>query len=334
MIGASGFPTASGAGKLTFLMDRPYYVIDAFTGEPMTGNPAAVVLDPRGLNSEQMLQIAAEFNLSETTFILPPEVGTSTDDQGSSTKDMHVRFRWFTPTMEVDMCGHATIAGVHALVEAGRLPNPTSDRSLVVQIETRSGQLTAYVEALSENAVQTMIWLDLVDPVLESVDVSEAQLALCLDIPCGAFDAEMPLVKSQDGDLLLFVVDVAAVNAARPDFKALGEWLTGHGLRGLSLATWHTLTPSIHVQSRFFAPACGVDEDPVTGSVHGPLAAYLAQRGKVSLQDGLGAVIGVQAKAGGRAGMVHALVQRQEQGQYAVRIGGMAVTTMRGTLRV
>jgi len=83
-------------------MGREYFVIDAFATEPFTGNPAAVLLDGSGLSDEEMQQIAAEFNLSETTFILPP-AGTY---QGVNSA---VRFRWFSPTTEVAMCGHATV---------------------------------------------------------------------------------------------------------------------------------------------------------------------------------------------------------------------------------
>ena len=124
-----------------------------------------------------------------------------------------------------------------------------------------------------------------------------------------------------------------AVNDAKPDFGKLRDWQSKRGLRGLCLASSKTLTPSIQVQSRFFAPAGGVDEDPVTGSVHGPLAAYLAEHGLVPIDDsGLAGMQCVQAKAGGRAGVVYALAQRQHDDTYAVRIGGQAVTVMKGTL--
>ena len=122
-------------------LDRNYYVVDAFSTGPFTGNPAAVVCDAAGLDDDTMRRIAAEFNLSETTFFLPPKISHSDPEV-----DLSVRIRWFTPTVEVDMCGHATVAGVHALVESGRLPTPTSEASCVVRIETKSGVLTAYVE--------------------------------------------------------------------------------------------------------------------------------------------------------------------------------------------
>ena len=101
-------------------MTLPYYVIDAFAAKPFSGNPAAVVLDARGLSDEHMQAIATEFNLSETTFVFPLLEDGGDTQQNPSTKERPAyRFRWFTPTAEVNMCGHATIAAVHALVETG-----------------------------------------------------------------------------------------------------------------------------------------------------------------------------------------------------------------------
>jgi trans-2,3-dihydro-3-hydroxyanthranilate isomerase len=145
-------------------------------------------------------------------------------------------------------------------------------------------------------------------------------------------DFELPAVRTQDDDLIVFVHDVAALNELRPDFRRLADMLTAGSLRGLCVATVRTLTPSIHVQSRFFSPHYGIDEDPVTGSVHGPLAAYLVERGIVALHNGLAGLTCVQGIPGGRTGLLHALVQPHAGGRANVRIGGRAVTTMTGTV--
>jgi PhzF family phenazine biosynthesis protein len=122
------------------------------------------------------------------------------------------------------------------------------------------------------------------------------------------------------------------LNDIRPDFDRLTGWMAGERLRGVSVATVHTLTPSIHVQSRFFAPTFGVREDPVTGSVHGPLAAYLFQNRRIAVHDGIAGLSCVQGVPGGRAGLVHALVCANDTGATRVRIAGQAVTVMAGTL--
>lgn len=319
-------------------MQRQYYVVDVFAHERYTGNAAAVVLDADELSDAEMQSIAGEFNLSETTFVLPPE-----------TRQATLRFRWFTPTTEVTMCGHATIAGVHALAEAGRLPpgtepgevgerangprSATDELPPSALVETRSGVLSTFVEDLPGGRVDQMIWLETPRPVLVPYPVAETRLARALGLAEDAFDASLPAVKTQDGDLLVFVKDVVGLNDARPDFPGLREFQMRRGLRGVCLATKRTLTEAIHVQSRFFAPVAGIDEDPVTGSVHGPLAVYLVMHGHVPMEDRVAALRCTQAKPGGRAGVVYALVRRQNDDGYSVRIGGQAVTTMCGTLQ-
>lgn len=314
-------------------MERSYYVIDAFASEPFTGNPAAVVLDADGLDDRQMQSIAAEFNLSETTFVLTPAAQDADETPDTNaTPDLSARFRWFTPTTEVDMCGHATVAGMHALVESGRLRLEDEADSATVRIETKSGTLTAFLERIPGSATGRMIWVDMIDPTLTPQRLVKSELASVLNLPVDAFDSSLATMKTQDRDVLVFVRDFQALNETRPDFTQLGKLLDRERLRGLCLATVNTLTPSINVQSRFFAPTAGVDEDPVTGSVHGPLAACLVKYGLVEVHDGIAGLTCVQGKAGGRVGLLHALVQPQGEEVYAVRIGGKAVTIMRGML--
>ena len=301
-------------------MKRQYYVIDAFTSERYAGNPAAVVLDTDGLDDSEMQQIAAEFNLSETTFVLPPQ-----------TTEASVRFRWLTPTTEVSMCGHGTIAGVHALIDSGRFGADESGAT-TIGIDTLSGTLKAYVETIPEEATGRMIWLDLPKPRFKAHPLAAEELGSVLNLPTDAFEPDLPIVETQEHDLLVFVRSFMAVNKAKPDWEKVKALQIREGLRGLCLATTNTLTPSVHVQSRFFASAAGIDEDPVTGSVHGPLTAYVVAHGRAPTDNGLAGLQCVQSKAGGRAGVVFALVQQQEDKSFDVRIGGQAVTTMKGTL--
>jgi len=308
-------------------MGLSYYVVDVFASERYTGNPAAVVLDAAGLDESAMRAIATEFNLSETTFVLPPREARMSDHSRP-----HVQFRWFTPTTEVDMCGHATIAGIQALLDSGQVRHLKPTGSTKVRIDTKSGTLMGFIENIPGNETALMIWLDLPDPVLTERPMIAAELFSVLRLPLDAWESKQPMMSTQDGDLLVLVRSVAALNECLPDFPALSELLNRERIRGLCLATVNTLTPSIHVQSRFFAPSVGINEDPVTGSVHGPLAAYLASKRLVPLHDGLSGLTCVQGKPGGRMGLLHALVQVQGEGRFGVRIGGRAITTMRGTL--
>ena len=325
-------------------MSRAYYVIDAFTNERYAGNPAAVVLNADGLNDAQMQAIAAEFNLSETTFVLSPEqtenqstrrlnvAGAGGIAQAEACGSVVVRFRWFTPSCEVAMCGHATIAGLYGLVESGRIVHADPSSSTKVGIETLSGLLTGFIESIPGSDTGLMIWLELIKPRLTEHAMPGSEWSEVLGLEASAFDGSLPPARTQDDDLIVFVKAFMVLNEARPDFRRLAKWLEREGLRGMSLATVHTLSPSIHVQSRFFAPNVGIDEDAVTGSVHGPLASYLVAHGCVPMHDGLAGLSCVQSKAGGRAGLVHALVRSETDGTHNVRIGGQAVITMRGTL--
>lgn len=298
-----------------------YCVIDAFTRTRGQGNPAAVVLDARGLSDEEMARIAAEINLSETTFVLPGRTGAD------------LTFRWFTPRCEVRMCGHATLAGVHGLLTAGMLPQALIDGAEGIRIATAGGELRAFVERDPEDeSARAACWLDLIDPVLTPERLDIRRWESLLGLGSGQLVDRPPPVRSQDGDLLLFVGEVVALNGASPDFRALAGECRRIGIRGVCLATLGTLSPTIAVQSRFFAPAAGIDEDPVTGSVHGPLAAHLVLGELVPVSEGLAALTCVQSSPAGRAGLVRVLAQRQAPDRCAVRIGGNCVTFARGRL--
>lgn len=242
------------------------------------------------------------------------------------------------------MCGHATIAGVHALVEEtaksvedakGRKEDAThvDGEAREFRIETKSGVLTAWPEKFPGPGGGQIIWLELRPPALEKISIDVGAFARVLRLDPEAVDRELPPARTQDGDLLFFVRDALTVQAANPDFVGLAALLEKHRCRGVSLASVRTLAPSIAIQSRFFAPCVGINEDPVTGSVHGPLAVHLVLHQRVPVHDDEAAMMCVQGTPGGRAGLVYALVKKRE-GDWSVRIGGQAVTVMRGTIVV
>jgi PhzF family phenazine biosynthesis protein len=300
-------------------MPNAYFIVDAFTAEPFAGNAAAVVLDAHEWGDARMAAVAGEFNLSETTFVLP-----------ATQPHADVRFRWFTPAVEVDMCGHATVAGVHALLEAGRFRR-VAGGTTQLKVETRSGVLDVFVEESPEMPGGPMIWIQMPTPRVEPIHLLKEELTEGLGTPLDTILLDRPFLRTQENDAIVFVRDTPALFAMRPDFGLLGKMCRRLRLRGLCVATTNTLAPSIHVQSRFFAPASGIDEDPVTGSVHGPLAMYVAHSGGAPMINGVAGLRCVQAKAGGRSGVIYALVEGPADA-CSVRIGGQAVTTMRGEL--
>ncbi len=305
-------------------MSHEYMVIDAFTAEPYAGNPAAVVFDADTLDDGAMQRIAAEFNLSETAFILTP-----------TEPDADIRYRWFTPACEVDLCGHATIAGVHAMIETGLFAQ-TEPRGSdnIIRIQTRSGILEARPERITSDAGvgRYIVWLELPQPALSPYTLKPSILSQGLRVPHGGVDEPLPAMLTRDRDVIVFVQDVKVLHHIQPNFTLLAQQSMPDRIRGFIIATARTLTESIQVQSRFFAPASGVNEDPVTGSAHGPLLAYLVLHGLVEPRDGVAGANCLQSKPGHRSGLVRTLGRVEGRILTEVQIAGQCVTTMRGTL--
>lgn len=263
-------------------MPIPLTIVDAFTDHPFSGNPAAVCVLDRPLPDRRMQQIAAEMNLSETAFLLP---------EGDA-----FRLRWFTPLVEVELCGHATLASAHALWESGRLP-----ADAVARFQTRSGLLTAKGSANG-------IALDFPSVPPQTVEP-----------PAGLIEALGVTPQNVERGRFDYLVEIGSesmLRAMSPDLRRLREAET----RGV-IVTCRSETPGYDFLSRFFAPAAGIDEDPVTGSAHCCLAPYWAARlGRIELT-------GYQASA--RGGVVRVRLAGDR-----VKLIGQAVTVLRGELRL
>jgi len=302
-----------------------YFLVDAFASSPFTGNVAGVVPDADGLTDRQMQGIAAELNASETTFVLKPTVAEAA-----------MRFRWFTPGCEVDFCGHATLGAVHVLLSAGHFTpeSPGENAFAFPSIETRSGVLSIAVQRGGGHAAPPTIWLDMphCEPLRDPVNVATVCKHLGLD--AGLLDPAIHPITTADRDVLLAVRDVPTLFGLTPAMADLGRYCTSQRLRGVMVTTTRALSGGVAAQSRFFAPACGIDEDPVTGSAHGPLGLHLVRCGAVASQEGRAEFLCAQSKAGGRAGMVRVLVDLNSDQSPRVCIGGTCVTTARGTLDV
>jgi PhzF family phenazine biosynthesis protein len=261
-------------------MGVPIWVVDAFTDRPFAGNPAAVCPLDRPADDGWMQHVAAEMNLSETAFLVPEADG--------------FRLRWFTPAVEVDLCGHATLASAHVLWESGRLPSGTPAR-----FQTRSGLLTATRDG---------------DAI--TLDFPAVPAEPC-EPPPGLVDAVGGTPRSVGRNRMDFLIEYAAeadVRSLRPDFGRLASL----PVRGV-IVTAPSADRSFDFVSRFFAPAAGISEDPVTGSAHCCLGPFWATKlGKTDL-------IGYQVSK--RGGVVRVGVRGER-----VRLGGRAVTVLRGEL--
>ncbi|MEM1044083.1 MAG: PhzF family phenazine biosynthesis protein [Bacteroidota bacterium] len=261
-------------------MPLPLFQVDAFTDEAFRGNPAAVCLLDAAAPEAWMQAVAAEMNLSETAFVMPHADG--------------FQLRWFTPTVEVDLCGHATLASAHTLWEAGRLGPDSAAR-----FHTRSGLLTA---TLADGSVTLDFPASRTDETEMPDGLDDALGVAPQRVVQGAFDYLVEVESETD------------VHGLDPDFRALGEIDVERGIVVTARGEGE-----VDFVSRFFAPAAGVDEDPVTGSVHCLLAPYWAERlGRADL-------VGYQASQ--RGGTVRVGVRGDR-----VLLGGQAVTVFQGTL--
>lgn len=254
--------------------------VDAFTATPFGGNPAAVCVLPAPGDAVWMQQVAREMNLAETAFLYRREDGFS--------------LRWFTPAVEVDLCGHATLASAHVLWEEGHL---TPDEP--ARFHTRSGLLTATRDGA---------WINLDFPATPAASAdAPADLIEALGAPA-VWLGKTPF------DYLVEVESEATLRALAPDITRLARVPT----RGV-IVTSRGAAPEYDFVSRFFAPAVGINEDPVTGSAHSALTPYWAER--------LGKTAMTAYQASARGGVLRVRLNGER-----VVIGGQAVTTLRGEL--
>jgi len=245
--------------------------ISAFTSDPSGGNPAGVVTrGAENLAARQMQAIAREMNLSETSFLLPPR-----------RPGADVGIRWFTPTQEVSLCGHATVAAFHAAAEDGDwgLAGPGTHR---IRLETLSGLLP--IEVITKPGLPARIRMGLPDP--EPVPFGEiAPFLEAAGLRADQLDAGLPALRS-GMYVLLAVRRLESLRDVRPDMSALAAAVAElGGPDGVILSCLETLEPSSAVHIRMFAPGAGIDEDPVTGSAQAPVAGWLARIGFFSRKD-------------------------------------------------
>ena len=300
----------------------PFYLVDAFAEQPFSGNTAGVVLGTDELTDQQMVRMAREVGASETAFI-------------SRANDLHrpTRVRWFTPQVEVGFCGHATLAAAHVLQESGCLAALSSRPDASLMLDSAAGELRLQAETLPAPYDFPIWWLEMPDPGLKPDNTNPMRTCELLGLTMEDLDAGLAPMRTRDDDVIYVVQRWQTLVEMRPRFDELAEWCRRANIRGICVATTAALTPSINVQSRFFAPAVGINEDPVTGSVHGPLAAYLVQQGRVAKVSGRAALFCIQGRPDGRTGLVRALVEETPAG-YRVRIAGICFTTISGEIRI
>lgn len=265
-------------------MGQTVIQVDAFTNRPFAGNPAAICVLPGPTDDRWMQLVAREMNLSETAFLYREAAGT-------------FHLRWFTPGVEVDLCGHATLATAHVLWTEDHLR-----RDEPARFNTRSGLLTAE---------RRDGWIELDFPATPVTPTPSPADAAAL---VASVDAPVRFASFSKFDALIELESEEAVRTLAPDIARLAAV----PVRGV-IVTGPASTPGFDFVSRFFAPRVGVDEDPVCGSAHCCLGPYWGARlGKTDL---------LAAQVSPRGGVIRVGLRGDR-----VKLSGQAVTVMRGEL--
>jgi PhzF family phenazine biosynthesis protein len=289
------------------------YQVDSFTKMKFTGNPAGVVSNADGLVVDQMQKIAREMNNSETAFILSPE---------SSDHDFRVRF--FTPTTEVPSCGHATIAAFYVKAVENNM-----DTSQLKQ-KTRAGILPVDIVRKDDDYKIYMTQGKIVyGNIIEGHE--HDMLLSALGITKDDLDDRCPIqiISTGHSKVMIGLTSSKIMNSLSPNLQLLTDLSKRIGCDGYFTFAFEVDSQDILSHGRMFAPAIGINEDPVTGNANGPLGAYLVHYGLVKHNNKYFRFNGVQGEVIGRPGTVEVHVEIKNNEPVLVKVGGNAVIVFR-----
>jgi trans-2,3-dihydro-3-hydroxyanthranilate isomerase len=298
------------------------WLVDAFTDTPLRGNPAAVVPDATGLDEDQCRQVASEVGVSETAFVFP-EAGEGAD----------FRLRFFTPTQEVDLCGHATVGAFWALAVSGGIDLEEGANRFVQ--ETNVGNLPVWIHASGGEPERVMMGQKL--PRFETPELSRDKMAALFGIGRKQVKEDLPveIVSTGMRSIHIPVAGLASFPEVKILRKGVAELSHTHGASTVQLFAMEARHADADAHCRVFAPAVGVDEDPVTGTAAGALGAYIVRHGlKPEGKDGVTRILVEQGEEINRTGLVEVVVERDDEEFVGIRVGGRATVSLRGSLRI
>lgn len=294
------------------------YQVDSFTTEKFKGNPAGVVLNADGLTDHEMLCIAREMNNSETAFIFKPD-GI----------DHEVRIRYFTPKTEVPVCGHATIAAHYVRALEYKL------NSLTVLQKIGIGILP--IEIIKEidnySIVMTQGKIEFCPPLAIQ---ERNNIVNALGLKEDDLDPRCPIqiVSTGHSKVMIGINTRYRLNNLLPDMQALAQISNDINCNGYFVFTLNSEQKNILTHGRMFAPAIGINEDPVTGNANGPLGAFLVKHGLVKHSNSKYSFIGEQGDAMGRSGLVNVTVDLEDGVPKQVKIRGRAVVVFKTEIQI
>ncbi|WP_144486053.1 PhzF family phenazine biosynthesis protein [Bacillus pumilus] len=298
------------------MRDIRVYHVDAFTTEKFGGNAAGIMLDGDLLTEDEMQNIAKELNLPESVFLLP-----------AHDKEADYRVKYFTPTEEVNFCGHATVGLTWLLAtELGLAKEKTG-----VVLETKIGNVPVVWH--EENGTVTDVEMTQVTPKTRDFMIDLEELSDMLGVSSDRIDPSYPIKLANTGNwhLLVPMKHQQDIDQAAPNLAALGKMNKEQNITTTHLYTFHT-TKEVDLYTRDFAPGIGIPEDPVTGAANGALAGYLYLEGIISQQETTHLNI-AQGDAIGRPGNLRITVMPNES-KPVIKVAGAAVITIRGVLTI
>lgn len=285
------------------------YQVDSFTTEKFKGNPAGVVVNADGLSEADMLKIARELNNSETAFIFSPD-GTDHD----------LQIRYFTPTTEVPVCGHATIASHYVRAIEKQLESTTviqkiSIGTLPVEVIKQDGN---YSIVMTQGKITFGKYL---------IESQRNTLIQALGLNEDDIDERCPIeiVSTGHSKVIIGIKYRSTLDTLVPDLSLLKSLSEEIGCNGYFVFTFDSQMSGVLTHGRMFAPAIGIAEDPVTGNANGPLGAYLVKHQLVKYDEEMLQFKGEQGSAIGRSGIVDVYVKVKNNEPVQVKIGGEAV---------
>ncbi len=278
-------------------MALPFYIVASFTKNPAKGNPAGVVLDADGLSSREMQKIAAELNCSETSFLLK-----------SNSADY--RLRYFSPLVEVDLCGHATIATFYVMIHEGLIDDG------YFKVETKAGLIGIEVK-------HDIIYMEQREATFRKIDTGREEIAKSLGIDEEDI-ADLPVEASSTGlfSLNIPIKNLDAMSKMEPDFGKIKAICLKEGIGSFFPFTFETIRRDCFIHARCFAPLYGINEDPATGTANGACAAYLKKHNLLKSKN-------YKVEQGceiGKDGIIHVEINDK------IKVGGSACIVMKGKI--
>ncbi|MDQ7094800.1 PhzF family isomerase [Desulfosporosinus sp. PR] len=294
------------------------FQVDSFTTEKFKGNPAGVVLNADELSEQEMLQIAGELNNSETAFILSPDGD-----------DHEVRLRYFTPKAEVPVCGHATIAAHYIRALEYNLDSSTVIHKIkigILPVEIiKDGNDYSVIMTQGKIELYPPLGMQEREQILEALGINQEEL----DVRC-----PIQIVSTGHSKVIIGIKTRNKLNSLVPNMLALAQISKVINCNGYFVFTMDSKEKEILTHGRMFAPAIGVNEDPVTGNANGPLGVYLVEHGLVKHNGSVFSFKAEQGAAIGRSGIVEVTVKLNNGRPEQVRVGGKAVVVYKTEIRI